>query len=94
MKLSDYYETPELEERQPIWTPKKTSETKPAAAPEPLPIGSCEFVGARIYDGSLGRKCSFGSVCFSFGTPALFEKCPARIKKLKERRAEKILEQT
>ena len=83
--LSDFYETPEpMEYRQPVWMPKKASETK-SVTDDPAPAGSCEFVGVRIYEGSEGRKCKFGSVCFLFAEPVLYVLCPTRIEKLKEK---------
>jgi len=58
--------------------------------PEPInsevaPIGSCEFAGSKLFEGSLGRKCqSDGLECFNFSNPEVYNTCPTR-KELRKR---------
>jgi hypothetical protein len=49
-----------------------------------VPDGSCEFVGERLYDGALGRKCkSDGLECFGFSDANIYASCPTRKAALK-----------
>ena len=82
--LFDYVE-PE-QERQPLWhSVKDNLELKvPFVSGAPAPVGSCEFVGALLYEGSSGRKCTCGGVCFLFADPVAYASCPSRKEKLKE----------
>ena len=48
------------------------------------PDGSCEFVGERLFDGALGRKCrSDGLECFGFSDANAYPSCPTKKEALK-----------
>ncbi len=69
---------------QPLWKPKDSpTETKAHIVNEaPAPAGSCEFVGALIWEGSTGRCCRLSGCCFLFADPKAYASCPSRIEKL------------
>ncbi len=50
------------------------------------PDGSCEFAGAKLFDGSAGRRCQpDGLECFGFSNPDLHALCPTRKEALRKR---------
>jgi hypothetical protein len=71
---------------QPLWKPKDSqTETKASVvAGAPAPAGSCEFVGALIWEGSTGRCCRLSGCCFLFADPKAYASCPSRTERLKE----------
>ena len=43
------------------------------------PDGSCEFAGAKLFEGASGRRCQCdGSACFQFMESQVYALCPIR----------------
>ena len=83
--LSDY-PSETVNRWQPFWKPKDSQHEIKAhiVSYAPAPVGSCEFVGALIWEGSTGRLCSLGSCCFLFADPKAYASCPSRDERLRE----------
>ena len=83
--LSDY-PSEAVNRWQPLWTPKdsQTEAKARVVAGAPAPAGSCEFVGALIWEGSTGRCCRLSGCCFLFADPKAYASCPSRTERLKE----------
>ncbi len=74
------------EDLQPFWSldKAKLKVQDPVVVDDPAPVGSCGFVGARLFEGSVGRKCTLGGCCFLFCNVSDYGNCPSRAEKLKE----------
>jgi hypothetical protein len=83
--LSDY-PSEAVSKWQPLWKPKGSPTENKAriVAGAPAPAGSCEFVGALIWEGSTGRICNLDGCCFLFADPKAYVSCPSRTERLKE----------
>ena len=84
--LSDYPSDVAVNRWQPLWKPKESSTEAKASVVSgvPAPAGSCEFVGALIWEGSIGRCCRLGGCCFLFADPKAYASCPSRMERLRE----------
>lgn len=71
---------------EPFWEPQGTRPRVKDLVVEsdPAPVGSCGFVGARLFTGSVGRKCTLGGCCFLFCNVSDYGNCPFRAEKLRE----------
>ena len=83
--LTDYPSEP-VRKWEPLWKPKDSSdETKPRIVNGASAlVGSCEFVGSLIWEGSTGRNCTLSGCCFLFTDPKAYTSCPSRIERLRE----------
>jgi hypothetical protein len=86
-RLSDYAsETPNR--WQPFWKPKDSSTEKATVITEAsAPTGCCEFVRDLVDPTIDGRRCFNNTYCPKriFADPKLFDSCPTRLEKLKDK---------
>ncbi len=63
---------------------------QPQTPSMPIVSNICEFVRGDIFEGSNGRRCVDGTFCPAriYGQLAIFQICPTRMYKLKERKRE------